>query len=164
MLFTMIDTGSHSETLCFSLSTLLTPPPPQSLSWSSLLSAHLSSLIHIQLSSLTFCIRDLLKWVFGSKKRKTFSQIFIAQMTKIIPLNMAFMNLWKSNPKLHFQLTNSPLLVIYNLCTTCNLYCQTCFFITATPSSRSSFLSFLTDEIILCMKFLPPLLNIFCFL
>ena len=27
MLFTMIDTGSHSETLCFSLSTLLTPPP-----------------------------------------------------------------------------------------------------------------------------------------
>ena len=37
MFFTMIGTGSHSEMLCFSLSTLLTSPP--SLSWSSLLSA-----------------------------------------------------------------------------------------------------------------------------
>ena len=116
---------------------------------------------HSTLTPLTFYIRDLLKLSLWFTKKKTFSQIFIAQMTKNILLNLALMTLWKSNPKLHFQLTNLPL---HNLCTSCYLYCQTCFFFfTATPSLRSSSLSFLTDEIILRVKFLPPLLNIFCF-
>ena len=126
--------------------------------------SHLSSPIHIQLSHPLLSISEIYSSEPLVQKKKIFSQILIAQMTKIILLNMAFTTLWKSNPKLRFQLTNSPLLAIYNLCTACNLYCQTCFFYHShPPSSRSSSLSFPTDEIILCMKFLPSLLNIFCF-
>lgn len=134
----MIGTGSHSEMLRFHSVLFLLPP---SLSWSSLLSSHLSSQYTFNSHTPYFLYQRSTQVSLWFKKRENFLTNFNCPNDK-----RSFSLTWHLRPfgsltlsVSSLQIHHSLLYITYALHVT---YIVKLVFITTTPSSRSSSLSF----------------------